>query len=225
MSKISELIQALSVFSASWAIIAGIDAWKREFIGKRRIEVAEATLEKFYAVIDAIAFMRNAFSHAGEGKTRQRAPHEREQESALLDRGYIIYERYGQKKEIFAEFLTSKYRFMACFGKDSEELFNRTNQTVNKIFSAANVLSTHYWPRQGRPHRTDEEFKKHLDQMFKYEAIFWDGYSEDDVIRKELSEILEKFETITAPCFQEKTTIYHALTSNMKNWFSRKKSS
>ena len=224
MTKLAELVQAFSVFSACWAFIAGIDAWKREFIGKRRIEVAEATLEKFYAVIDAIAYMRNAFSHTGEGKTRQRAPHEREEESELLDRGYIIYERYDQKKEVFAEFFTSKYRFMACFGKESEELFNRTNQTVNKIFGAARVLSTHYWPRQGRPHRTEEEFQKHLDQMFKYEAIFLDGYSEDDVIRKELSEVLEIFEKIIAPCFQEKTTFYHALTSNIKNWLARKKS-
>ena len=57
--------------------------------------------------------------------------------------------------------------------------------------------------------------------MFKYEAIFWDGYSEDDVIRKELSEVLDKFEKITGPCFQEKTTLYQTLTSNMRNWFSR----
>lgn len=221
MINIAEIVQAVSIFSACWAIIAGIDAWKREFIGKRRIEVAEATLEKFYAVRDAIAYMRSPFSHSVEGKTRERSPLEREDETELLDRGYIIYERYEQKKGVFTDFFTAKYRFMACFGKESDNLFNETNQAINKIFSSARMLATHYWPRQGRPHRSEDEFKKHLDQMFKHEGIFWDGYSEDDVIRNKLDEILREFEKITAPCFQENTTLYHVLTTNIKKWFQR----
>jgi hypothetical protein len=37
---LTNLMQAGSVLAGSWAIIRGIDAWKREFIGKRRIELA-----------------------------------------------------------------------------------------------------------------------------------------------------------------------------------------
>ena len=51
---IVDILQAISVMSACWAVIAGIDAWRREFVGKRRIELAEETFEAFFAVRDAI---------------------------------------------------------------------------------------------------------------------------------------------------------------------------
>jgi hypothetical protein len=53
--NISNIIQAVSVFFASLAIIVGVDAWRREFIGKREIELAEDVLHAFYEARDAIA--------------------------------------------------------------------------------------------------------------------------------------------------------------------------
>jgi hypothetical protein len=51
--------------SACWAIISGIGAWKREFVGKRQIELAEQTLAKFFELRDAIAYLRNPFGTIG----------------------------------------------------------------------------------------------------------------------------------------------------------------
>lgn len=50
MTETANILQAISIILACWAVIAGIDAWKREFIGKRRIELAESLLAKFYEV-------------------------------------------------------------------------------------------------------------------------------------------------------------------------------
>jgi hypothetical protein len=43
-----QILSSISVIIASWAAVYGIDAWKREFTGKRRIQLAEEALELFY---------------------------------------------------------------------------------------------------------------------------------------------------------------------------------
>ena len=211
MGNISIIAQAVSIVAACWAIISGIGAWKREYIGKRKIELAEETLATFFEIKDAITFIRNPWSRKDEGSTRKRSDHETEQDSELLDRGYIVYERYENKKEIFVKFNTLKYKFMAVFGVDSEQIFTETNQLLNTIFTSANMLTNHYWQRQGRENMQEDEFEKHLEEMKKHEGIFWDHYSDDDEIRKQLSKTQTELEKITKPCFEEKTKSYKTL--------------
>lgn len=216
MNDIATIAQTLSIISACWAIISGVGAWKREFIGKRKIELAEETLATFFEIKDAIRFIRNPWSSGNEGKSRQRNERESEAESQLLDRGYIVFERYEAKKDIFVRFNTLKYKFMASFGAETETIFANTNKTLNSIFTAANMLSTHYWQRQGRVHMEKGEFQKRLDEMHRHEGIFWDLQTEDDGIHKELAEIQIQLETVTKPSFEEPMRTYGIFT---KQWF------
>jgi hypothetical protein len=218
MIEIATIAQAIAVVSACWAIISGVGAWKREFIGKRKIELAEETLAVFFEIKDAIAFIRNPWSSGNEGSTRQRATYETESESKLLDRGYIVFERYESKKEIFVRFNTLKYKFMAVFGTNTEQIFKDTNETLNSIFVSANMLSTHYWQRQGRVHMEADEFQRHLDEMHSHEGIFWDRYNENDEIRSKLTTTQEQLERVTKPCFEEPMKTYSFFT---KKWFCK----
>jgi hypothetical protein len=218
MIEIATIAQAIAVVSACWAIISGVGAWKREFIGKRKIELAEETLAVFFEIKDAIAFIRNPWSSGNEGSTRQRATYETESESKLLDRGHIVFERYESKKEIFVRFNTLKYKFMAMFGTNAEQLFKDTNETLNSIFVSANMLATHYWQRQGRVLMEADEFQRHLDEMHRHEGIFWDRYNENDEIRNKLSAIQVELERVTKPCFEEPMKTYSIFT---KNWFGK----
>jgi hypothetical protein len=102
--EITTIAQAIAVISACWAIISGVGAWKREFIGKRQIELAEQLLAKFFEVKDAIAYIRNSWSNSEEGKSRRRSEGETPQESALLDSAYIVIERFEKRRNVFAEF-------------------------------------------------------------------------------------------------------------------------
>jgi hypothetical protein len=52
--ELSEFAKNLSVIIGALALISGIRAWKREYIGKRKIELAEDTLMLFYQARDAI---------------------------------------------------------------------------------------------------------------------------------------------------------------------------
>jgi len=216
MTELATIAQAVAVISACWAIISGVGAWKREFIGKRKIELAEETLATFFEIKDAIAFIRNPWSSGTEGSTRKKAPGETEDEAKLLDRGYIVFERYESKKEIFVRFNTLKYKFMAVFGTATESIFQDTNKTLNSIFVSANMLATHYWQRQGRVKMEADEFQRHLDEMHKHEGIFWDRYSENDEVRNQLVATQSELERVTKPCFEEPMKTYTIFT---KQWF------
>lgn len=218
MTDIATIAQAVAVISVCWAIISGIGAWRREFIGKRQIELAEQVLAKFFEVKDAIAFIRNPFSSKEEGKSREKSECESDHESELLDRGYIVVERYTKKEITFSEFNTLKYKFMATFGPETEEIFTETNNALNSIFFSARRLAKHHWPRQGRMKMEADEFQKHLDEMHRHEGIFWDSYNEDDEVRTKLKEIQERLETITAPCFKEPMKTYSLFT---RKWFEK----
>jgi hypothetical protein len=218
MIELATISQAVSVVAACWAIITGIGAWKREFIGKRKIELAEETLTSYFEIKDAIAFIRSPFSSNTEGSTRERSPHETDAERKLLDRGYIVFERYEKKKDVFVKFNTLKYKFMAVFGPKTESIFTETHQVVNSIFMSANMLSTHYWQRQGRTSMEADEFQKHLEEMHRHEGIFWDHYKENDEIREKLSKIQDTLEFVTRPCFEEPMGMY---TIFIKTWFRK----
>lgn len=218
MSDLATVTQAIAVVSACWAIVSGIGAWKREFIGKRRIELAEEALANYFEIRDAITFIRSPWSSGSEGSTRKRSARETQEESQLLDRGYIVFERYDSKKDIFVRFHTIKYRFMAVFGPETEDIFSETNATLNSIFASANMLATHYWQRQGRVQMAPDEFQKHLDEMHRHEGIFWDRYDENDEIRNQLGKIQSKLERVTKPCFEEPMKTYSILT---KRWLTK----
>lgn len=216
MDELATIAQLVAVISACWAIISGVGAWKREFIGKRKIELAEQALAQFFEVRDAISFIRNPFASSSEGRSRERSEEETDSESELLDRGYIVVERFGKREQAFLQFNITKYRFMAAFGRESESIFSDTTKIVNSIFVSARALSTHYWKRQGRAHMTPEEFKKHLEEMHRHEGIFWE-INDDDEINRKLSVILKRLEQITAPCFQETMGTYELLTRRFRN--------
>ncbi len=216
MIELATIAQAFAVFAACWAIISGIGAWKREFIGKRQIELAEQVLAKFFEIRDAVAFIRNPFSQSSEGSTRRRADHETPEQAQLLDRGYIVVERYAKKESAFVEFSTLKYRFMASFGPSTEAIFSETNSVLNSIFISAQMLATYYWQRQGRVKMEQDEFQRHLDEMHKHEGVFWDIGTETDEVRTKFNAIQAKLEAAVKPCFQEPLSTYTLFT---KKWF------
>ena len=220
MESIATIAKLVAIISACWAIISGVGAWKREFIGKRKIELAEEVLAKFFEVCDAISLIRNPFSNNTEGTTRERREGETQEESEFLDRGFVVSERFHKREQCFVEFRTLKYRFMASFGHDTGRAFDEVVRIVNSIFVSSRMLSTYYWKRQGRVAMTGEEFEKHLAEMHRHEARFWE-ISADDELNKELQEVQRLLETVTAPCFKEPQSWYRAALHRILLWANR----
>ena len=223
MKESAELLavfgQAFAIIAACLAIISGIDAWRREFIGKRRIELAEEVLAAFFEIKDAIAFIRGPFGNSDEGKSRKRGNNETAEETQMLDRGYVVYERYEQRTDIFNKFNILKYKFMAAFGPETETIFVECNKTLSSIFVSARLLAKIYWKRQGRIPMNEEQTNEHFEKMERHEGIVWDMLNENDEIRKNLQIIQEKLDEVTRPCFEESAKMYTSLT---KKWFSKR---
>lgn len=210
--NIADVITAASVAIAALAFVVGINAWRREFVGKRRIELAEDVLALFYEAQDAIREIRNPAGFVGEGTTRKRVDNEREEVSQILDQAYVVFERYQKREKLFAELRSKKYRVMATFGSETDVSFDELNMIINEIFSAAHILGTYYWKRQGHSRMTEEEFQRHLEQMNKYEAVFWSMGPEKDEIAPRVQRAVEKIEAIA-----RKESMMKA------SWFSKRK--
>ena len=193
---IADLITAISVALAAISFIAGVNAWNREFVGKRRIELAEIVLALFYEAQDAIRNIRSPFSFEGEGETRKRSENEEKEQSNLLDRAFVVVERYKNREKLFAELRSMKYRVMATFGPKAGEPFDELNQILNDIFASADILGTHFWQRQGRVQMKKEEFQEHLAEMHKHESILWFHGNEKDEISLRVKRAVGKIESI-----------------------------
>jgi len=168
-----DFISSIATLIAALAVLVGVHAWKREFVGKRRIELAESVLALFYEVEDAIRQIRSPHSFEGEGSTRKRADDELEAESRILDQAYVVFERHQKREKLFAQIRSMRYRVMATFGTSAREPFDELNKIISEVLLAARMLGTHYWQRQGRVEMAPDEFKKHLREMHSYEAVFW----------------------------------------------------
>ena len=68
---IADITQSVSVIFASLFAIYGINAWRREFVGKRRIELAKEALDLFHQARDAIGYIRNVRGFAREKEKRE----------------------------------------------------------------------------------------------------------------------------------------------------------
>lgn len=190
--NITDVITAVSVAIAALAFMAGINAWRREFVGKRRIELAENVLALFYEAQDAIREIRSPFSDIGEGSSRKHSGPETEEETKILDQAYIVFERHQKREKLFAELRSVKYRVMATFGSEAGEPFEELNSILNEIFVAAYILGARYWRRQVHGEMSKEESK----QMEKLEEVFWSSGQENDQVASRVQKAVEKIETI-----------------------------
>jgi hypothetical protein len=183
-SSILDTVQALSLVVAAWTAIYGLNAWRSEFLGKKRIDLAEDVLVRFYEARDVIRVIRNPFGFVGEGRSRQAGENEGPDEKRILDNAYVVFERYESHRELFNQLGSLKYRFTAQFGADAARPFDELSGIVNEVFISARMLS-YYWKDQGRRQwRTDEQFQRHLTEMRKQEQVFWETGQGDEISKR-----------------------------------------
>lgn len=222
MTEIADILQSVSIIVTCLTIILGIDAWRREFIGKRKIELAEDVLTRFYEARDAITRIRNPFSTATEGQERKKEQGESREESELLDRAYVVFVRYEKEQELFNRLHALRYQVMARISVSAAQPFDDLRHVLNTIFSSAGMLGRHYWPRQGRAQMTSDEFKKHLAEMHAHEAVFWAGYDPNDPTAEQVKKVIVEIEKVCRPVLEERTVGF-ILTEPIVRLFRRRK--
>jgi hypothetical protein len=167
-----EALNQISVLIVAWVAMYGIDSWRREHAGRRRLELAEDSLALFYEAADAIRHMRHPVSYSNETDTIERGEGESDKNYQARKNASVVFVRYNEHQELFNRIHSMRYRFMAQIGKDEAKPFDELRNIVNEIVLAAQMLAR-LWPRNSFP--TTDHQDKHRQMIEKYEAVFWVG--------------------------------------------------
>jgi hypothetical protein len=186
----ADFLQSVAVIIASGVAIYGITAWRVEFVGKRKLELAEEVLVLFYQAKDAIDSIRSPWGFVGEGTTRKAQLDEDPRYKEAFDRAYVLIERYEKHAELFARIHALRYRFMAWFGKDSLSPFYALDKVVHELVVAARLKMS-----------MAMEEKKDRAEWLRIERLYYAG-GEDDPIPPRLNEIVSQIESICRPNIQ-----------------------
>lgn len=183
----------LPTIVALLTIIIGFRAWKRQFVGSRRITLLEDVLTGFYQARDAIADIRSPFIFEGEGSTAK-PPQTTQCDVENNNQAYYVFiERFSRHKRLFTHLQVQKYRFMATFGAEKVEPFEKLNKLINDLAFTNNFLNH---PVSGIKHFNppyDESGKKLLIESRKKLYA-----SNDDPIKKDVDEIIGLIEKIVS---------------------------
>lgn len=195
VTVIASVVNTLAIVTASIVAICGINAWKKEFQGKRKIELAEEVLALFYEARDAIGAIRNPFGYQGEGSTRKPQGNEPPEQKNARDRAYVVYERYQKRQKVFNKLHSKRYQFMARFGNEKAKPFEDLRMIVIEIQISASRLAE-IWSEPAFGEEDKKERKEH-------ESIIW-SVGKDDPIKPRMKKVISDIEAICRPIIMGK---------------------
>jgi len=210
----TQFFQNVSVIVAALVAIFGIDAWRREYVGKRRMELAEEVLALFYQARDVIRSVRSPVGFSGEGETRKAGADESPEKKEALDRAYVVIERYNRHLDLFARLHALRYRFMAQVGKADSKPFDDLNQVLSEIFLAARRLGRD-WSREDRHFISEADRITFYKKIRESEAVFWSG-EESDPIEPRVEALVTQIELTCQRILSSKGTLFRLI--NLPLW-------
>lgn len=178
-----EIINTVAIVIAAWIAIKGINDWRKQFQGKRKIELAEEVLALFYEAKDSIRAIRCPLSHQSEGTIR---------ESKQAIDSAIIYERYEKRQGIFNKLGSKRYQFKAMFGPEKDKPFEDLNKIIIDILNAADGLSM----TQNRSANNDNS--KNNNDWQKYMSVIY-LFMPDDPITPRVNKVISDIDAICQP--------------------------
>jgi hypothetical protein len=205
---LTEVVGVVGTTVATMMALYGLDAWRREHPGRRRIELAEETLALFYEAVDAIQRTRNPFSMRHEQPQLMRDEFESDAEYHARQRAAIVTNRLEEHDALFARLHAMRYRFMAQVGKVEAQPFDDIRTVATDIRLAAYML-TRLWPRH--TFEDPASFEEHRAKIEKFEAVFGWGDEETDPIPPRMATIIEAIEQTCGRIIAGKGTLFGSL--------------
>ena len=188
--------ESLSVIIASGVAIWGIHAWRREHVGKRRIDLAEETLTLFYEARDVVNGARSA--DAPLHHYQKAADLEREgtgSEPTAQDALVVTYRLYT-RNELFARIRALRYRFAAVFGRGTEKPFYDLVTLRAEVTIAEDQLRTLRRDLQRRGPGAADSFQ---DDLVRLTRLVYGGGGANDPTTQKLDEIVMRIEEVCCP--------------------------
>ena len=186
------LVESLSIIAASLTAILGILSWRNEERWKRKYELAEDVLSKFYESQQDIKNIRSPLGFSDEGKTRQKSDSETKEESAIYDKAHVAFERFERNKEVIEKLQSLKFRFITVFGREHEKLFDELTKIINEIFFASREIAGIRLGEYGEMEPSEKG--KKLRELQK--IIYWTTKLEDDPIEQRVQKLIKDVEGV-----------------------------
>jgi len=207
LTEAAQIAQSVSIILAALFAIYGFDAWRREHIGKRRIELAEEVLALFYQARDAIAAIRSPFGYQGEGKTRKPTQNERPEDKDGLDQAYVLIERYNSHSELFSRIRSLRYRVMAQLGLEAAKPFDSLNEIIHELIVSAYQMSQLNTRREQASHSPETEEKYHREFMEIHNVYYGTGGA-DDPISPRINQAVSDIERTCRSIIESQGTLF-----------------
>jgi hypothetical protein len=190
-----DVLQTVSVVVACATAIYGVDSWRRESLGKRKMELAEDVLSMFYNARNAFAAMRNIFGYSSEGQATPEAG-----EAA------VQVERYMKHKDLWGEMDAKRYRFQAYFGLEAVKPFSEISNLLHQYMSAPRRLKRLEQLAMNAEHSSDENRIENCHtQIEEIESIIYGMGGEDDAFAQKVEAAIQKIEKICDPVLRVDT--------------------
>ena len=142
-----ESVNGVAILIGIIIAVYNVNAWRREYTGKRRIDLAEDALALFYEAVDAINHIRSPLSWSSEQEDIERAPGESEESWRAKKQASVVFQRFKHYEELFNKIHAMRYRFMAQIGKEEAKPFDDLRTVVNEIIHSARTLAQ-LWERR-----------------------------------------------------------------------------
>lgn len=190
----ADIIQSMFVCLTAIVALLGVNEWRRQTLGKRKIELAEQVLASFYEARDLFVWVRSPAAFGGEGETRQ-ADGEEENVRRRRNTYFVPIERMQKHGELFAKLQSQRYSFMALFGADAVKPFDELRQVQVRISVSAQTLigmvGNRYAQQQNQP------------LIERCESDIWEGMYEareqEDPLKASMIHIINLIEGLCRP--------------------------
>jgi hypothetical protein len=187
------ILRDIAVIIGIVIAIYNINSWRREHIGKRKIELAEDTLTLFYEAVDVIHYLRCPGGFTSETEDIKQMNGESEVAYQARKNASVLLKRYNEHQELFSRIHAMRYRFMVQIGKEEAKSFDELRKIIIELITSVRRLSR-LWAAPTS--RTEEQWTKHQQDVEKYESIFWEGLTENDPINLRVKKVLLDIERI-----------------------------
>jgi len=178
------VVQAVSIAVTAVFAILGLRAWRRQLLGRRKIEIAEGTLLATYKVQEAMAYIRNPGALVG-ASTRERQSDEPEGLARLRDSYFVPLERMQKTSGDFAEFEKMQLLCQVYFGPEAGQPFERVKTARHTVSVAARMLL-----QTAGEYGMDSDSNRKL--VAKWYSHIWEGYGVEGAQPDELTDTVTR---------------------------------
>ena len=187
ISIVTNSVTAGAVVIGVYVANKGINAWRRETLGKRKIQLSEQAIPVFTRARAVIKEARSPYMAAEEvvevyrafGGTVESA--DRDKLGKIAHQYYAAIHRLQKHRDVFIEMDSLRPLFTAYFGDDTDIWFEAIKQAHIKITVTSDILV-----RMAEQGQLEHDFET----TQGFEAIIW-NVEEDDEIGKSVKDAQE----------------------------------